>query len=223
MLEMYARAGKHEEAWKFVERRSINAIKGNILIPLLSNAGKMERATQILQLLLLDTKCSQVSLESFHSILHAYAQSSEPDALDNAYQIFRILCDDPVCKAAGVQPDVNTYNLIVTCFSNAVNSADGAAKANCVLDKILQASDAKSNERLWFLNIQACVNAGDVEQAKNLLETMRSSPTPPELLTYNEAPPHVEVNGLVSDPTQKNIWELESSAKAKPDVNPATS
>jgi hypothetical protein len=219
ILEMYARTGKYEEAWKFIERRSINSVKGNILIPLLSHAGWVERATQILRLLLLDTKSGQITLESFHAILHAHAQSSEPDALDKAYRIFRLLSDDPVCKASGVRPDITTYNLILTCFINAMNSADGAAKANCVLDEILQANDTEPNERSWFLNIQTCFDTEDTERATNLLETMRSSPTPSSSLhTDNETPLHLDANELTSELSQGKIWELISSTKAKPDV-----
>jgi hypothetical protein len=100
-----------------------------------------------------------------------------------------------------------------------MNSADGAAKANCVLDEILQANDTEPNERSWFLNIQTCVDTEDTERATNLLETMRSSPTPSSSLhTDNETPLHLDANELTSELSQGKIWELISSTKAKPDV-----
>ena len=134
------------------------------------------------------------TIKTFGTLMNAWAESSRPDAVDQAFAVLRLMNEDPKCIHLGLRPNTVIFSSLLKCLSNS-NGSDAGKKAVEILDEMecrYKAGDdnVKPNEIAFTLAIRTCLEVGDTERAEALMGRMEKSDAPPDVRTYIEIMHH---------------------------------
>jgi pentatricopeptide repeat protein len=225
-MDTYARCGKIDQVESVFENmENPGVVEYGVLIKAYGNAGKFNRATEVLQQLLLESRVPPV-VDLFTSLIDAWADSSQPDAAEQAFAIMRMMEEDEKCVELGVRPNVVTFSALLKCLA-ASTSSDACIKAEAVLDDMegrYCAGDtrAKPNQISYTLAMKACFRAGDLARADAIMRRMEASDTPPDLRTYSGILQHYSQLGTpaTAERTEQILAYMKELAKTNPLLQP---
>lgn len=168
----------HEAANKMSNRLNKSAYQLGILIKAFGKADKAEQATTAVREVL-ESSDTNLDTEVFISLLNAWAESSRPDSVDQAFSIFRIMDEHPKCRELGIRPTTGAFCALLGCLANS-NRKDAGQRAEMILNDFEQRHKAgddslRPNERAFTLAIEACLQAEDHERVNALLTRMEKS------------------------------------------------
>lgn len=179
MMEIYVCAGLDDEAEAFFNHGHLASVAScNLLIKSLEKADK---ATTALKKVLEEYR-GKPDLASFDALINVWAESSQPDGVDQAFSVLRLMKEDPDSDGnmkLGTRPDATTLRSLLKCLSKKTNK-DAGKKAVKILDEMescYQAGDKKlkPNEIFFDLAIKTCLQVGDTERAELLRDRMEKS------------------------------------------------
>ena len=74
-------------------------------------------------------------VETFNALIDAWAKSSYPDAVEQAFAVISIMEEDAKCLELGLRPDAITFSTLLKCLAASKSSYAGK-RAEDVLDDI---------------------------------------------------------------------------------------
>jgi hypothetical protein len=184
MLDIHVRAGKDEKIVELINGSDRTAVQMAILT---KSFGKDPvRDTQVLEVLLRDAHKS-LSFDMFNDILDAWAESTRPIAMEEAFKVFNLMENHPTSKELNIKATTRSFNALLKCLSKS-SEYDVARKADDLLDDMhrrYQAGDmsAKPDETSYGYAIKACLNVGDADRAIRFVQKMEKT-TSVSLETY---------------------------------------
>jgi hypothetical protein len=136
------------------------------------------RDTQVLQVLLRDAHKS-LSFDIFNDILDAWADSTRPIAVEEAFKVFDLMENHPTSKILNIRPTTRSFNALLKCLSKS-DKYDVGRKANDLLDDMHRRHEAgevaaKPDETSYSYAIKACLNIGDADRAIRFLQKMEKT------------------------------------------------
>ena len=226
MIDIYAHAGKLEQAEEMFETISMpNAVKYAMLVKAYAKSDRADRATEVVHRMLKDSLIDP-EINIFNSLIDAWAESSQPDAVDQAFKIFRLMEDNEKCVELGVRPDSISFGALLKCLA-ASSSGDTGRRAELVLDDMERRYRAgnphsKPSTIAYSLAIKACFRAGDLERADAVMKRMEMSDTPPVLRTYSDILNHYSRMGTpaAAERTEQIHDYMKDLAKSTPSLKP---
>jgi pentatricopeptide repeat protein len=162
---------------------------------LLKNYGKrnLPHAATKLFLERLYTRGFDVDVHAFNTILNVWSESSDHDALQQAFDLFSRLLTDSICKQRGIFPDDVSVSVMIKCISRSKSKQVGKI-LNGVLDLLILKNSEASEENRITLNvvlcnvaIKSCLDSGDWDTAIMILHRMKATKSlaDPDVRTYN--------------------------------------
>ena len=136
MMDIYARANLHDQAEAAVSDPTLlDPIPLCVLIKSMGKADRAEQATEVLKRTLLSEHGKPPTVEVFTTLINAWSESSQPNFVDRAFEVFRLLEEDPKCVALGLRPHVVTFSALLKCLSVSTLN-DAGEKAEMILDEM---------------------------------------------------------------------------------------
>lgn len=180
MLDIIANAGKLNAVQElFNQFQQPSAIHYGTLIKAYGNSDLANVGEKALFKMLNDDDCTP-SIEPFNCLINAWAISSAQDAVDRAYNILRVLHENPRCVQFGLQPDTITYASILKCLLHS-KSEKSAQRAEEILIQMERAFlegnvHVKPNMSSYHTAIKTCFNVHDFDRAGAILHRMEQQP-----------------------------------------------
>jgi pentatricopeptide repeat protein len=226
MMDIYARSGKLDQAESvFNTFRSPDAVKYRVLFKAYAMSKRADRATELFHRMLQESRVAP-DVGLFNSLISAWAESSQPDAVEQAFEIMRLMQENEKCLELGVRPDVKTFGALLKCLA-ASRRSDAGKRAENILDDMEGRSRAgdpymKPSEVVYNLAVKACFQAGDLERAEVILKRMENSDTPPNLRTYNDILQHYSQIGTPAsaERTDQILTYMKDLAKSTASLMP---
>ena len=205
MMDIYACAGKHDQVETLSKRVQLNVVQLNILIKSLGKAGKPDRATAILKSALVESRVKP-NIINFNTLIDAWAESSRPDAVAQAFEVLRLLNEDPKCMKNRPKTEHGHLQLITEVPFKVKQQRcwqESSRNLGCNGAPLPSGGQPCETRRdfLYTLAIKTCLRAGDAERAEALMGRMEQSETPPNIRTYNDILNHWS---QVGTPQQQN-------------------
>jgi len=226
MMDIYARAGMHDPVETMSKNRQLNVVQLNIMIKSLGKADKADKATAILKTVLTNSNVNP-TIETFGTLMNAWAESSRADAVDQAFAVLRLMTEDPKCIHLGLRPDTVVFNSMLKTFSNSKSKDSGKKVAEIMneMERRYKAGDNNVNPDVisFTLAIKACLQAGDADTAQLIMDRMEKSDTPPTIRTYNDILNNWANVGTLkaAERAEQILTHLKQLAKNKnPDLKP---
>jgi hypothetical protein len=161
----------------------MDATNLGILVKAYGKNDQPDRATNIVKRLLRDpVSCKILDIRVVNAVVHAWAESSKPDAFDHAYSFFRKVTSDPKCVEMGLRPDAYTYSCLLKCLLQC--SRDDAG--NIVLE-LIDEMEAKYEQGFvpdhvcYKTAIAVCIMNDLAHLAEVLIDRMSKAGFPPQL------------------------------------------
>lgn len=184
--------------------------------------GHPEMATPLLLSVLDSSGAVNVSPNAgtFARVISAWAESSLPQALEQATAVFRHLESHPVCVEARVRPTTVIYGSLLKCLSVS-KRPDSGKSAVAILDDMTSKSSSDATIRpdliVYTLVIKTCLHAGDTERFQEVWKRMQQSDTPPNVRTYSDVLNHYAETGTLAGARQAHqiLLEMKSNAAIK--------
>lgn len=125
---------------------------------------------------MLDNDNCKPSVEPFNCLINAWAISTAPDAVHRAYNVIRILHENPRCRQFGLQPDTISYASILKCLLRSKDT-NAAQRAEEIISEMERAylegnKHVKPNIASYHAAIKTCFNAHDFDRADALFLRM---------------------------------------------------
>lgn len=180
MMDISANAGKLNAVQElFNHFRQPNAIHFSTLIKAYGNCNLANVGENALFEMLNDDNCIP-SIEPFNCLINAWAVSLAPDAVDRAYNVIRILHENPRCIQFGLQPDTISYASVLKCLLHSKN-ANAAQRAEEIIIEMERAYlegniHVKPNVASYHTAIKTCFNVHDFDRADAILHRMEQQP-----------------------------------------------
>jgi pentatricopeptide repeat protein len=127
----------------------------------------------------------------FHSVVDAWASSTEPDALERAIEVLHLLETDPTCKAMDVQADTYVFNALLKCIVSS-RRPDAGPRAEEILNLMGRLHREGRHRHVrpdlvsFNIAIKACLLNHDMKRAEFLLSNMERMGILPDVRTYGE-------------------------------------
>jgi len=225
-MDIYSRAGKYDQVEMMSQSQQLDTVQLDILLKSLGQADRADRATAILKKVLSDSKVDPTT-ETFGTLMNAWAESSQPDAVDQAFAVLRLMNENPKCIQLGVRPNVIIFNSLLKAFAKS-NSEDAGNKAVEILDEMVRRyragdNNAKPSQTSFNIAIKTCLQVGDVERAELVMGRMEKSDAPPNIRTYSEILNHWSKVGTpeAAERAEQILMHMKQLAKMKnPDLKP---
>ena len=112
-MDIYARAGKHDQVERMSQRLQLDSVQLSILIKSLGKADKADRATAILKGMLGGESRVKPDAHIFILLVNAWAKSSQPYSLAQAYFVIQLMNEDLKCIQLGIRPDTVTFSALL--------------------------------------------------------------------------------------------------------------
>jgi hypothetical protein len=204
----------------------LDAINLNILIKALGINDQANRASDIVKRLIQNPIfCDVVNIRVISTVINAWAESSKPNAFDQALSFFRTVTTEPKYVEMGLRPDAVTYACLLKCLSQ--RPREDAGKIVLELIDEMESSndeDLKPNDVCYTVGIKVCLQNNLCKIAEALMERMTSAGISPDLRTYIEI-----LNYWSNVRTQESAERVEQIvdymkelAKSNPDLMPNT-
>ena len=147
----------------------MRCVLSNILI---QSLGKADKATAILKSVLADS-LGNPDIITFPTLINAWAETSLPDAVNQAFAVLRLLNEHPKYIELGIRPDTFTFSALLKCFSKS-NSKTAGKKAVKIADEMdcrykAGNKNVKPDDISFTLASKTCLRAGGAERAEALL------------------------------------------------------
>jgi pentatricopeptide repeat protein len=226
MMDIYARSGKLDQAESvFNTFRSPDAVKYRVLFKAYAMSNRADRATELFHRMLQESRVAP-DVGLFNSLISAWAESSQPDAVEQAFEIMRLMQENEKCLELGVRPDVKTFSALLKCLV-ASRRSDAGKRAENILDDMESRSRAgdpymKPSEVVYNLAVKACFQAGDLERAEAVMKRMVQSGTPPDIRTYSDILQHYSQIGTpaAAERAEQILAYMNDLAKSNPSLQP---
>ena len=226
IMDVYSRAGKCFEIKG--SQLAENNVPSSDLIMGLGKRGNLANAMRIFNLVLAENHLKP-TVQMFNELIHAWGKSPDPDAMDQAFEVYQRMSEHPKCTELLLKPDATTFRSLLYGLSKSKSTKHGGQKAVELLDEIerrYQAGDTsvKPDVVTYTLAIKACLQVDDVERAEAVLKRMEKSDTPPDVRTYSEILRYWSHIGTLEAAEQaetilmqlKQMAETEDPASIKP-------
>jgi pentatricopeptide repeat protein len=152
-------------------------------------------AFSVVQKLLRDTKVIP-DINVFNTLINAWAESSDPEATEQAFEVLRLIKEHPRCVQLNIVPNEVTYNSLLKCLSTTGThyqneiSNNTAEQAEAIVSEMEQCMNdpqrrMKPDAISYTMAIRACLRVNDTSRAELLLQRMELSDTQPNTITYN--------------------------------------
>lgn len=225
-MDIYAHDGQLERAEAvFAKTEKPNVFFYTVLIKAYGNCNQADRGAEVLQKLLQDSRV-EPTVDVFNSLVEAWAKSSRPDAVEQAFSVLLIMDENAKCLKLGIRPDVVSFNTLLKCIASSKRS-DSSKKAEAILDimdRRYLAGDklAKPDTISYNIAIKACFQSGDHERAEAVLRRMERSDTPPVVRTYSEILHHFVQVGTpaAAEKADRLLLSMKDLAKTSPSLKP---
>jgi hypothetical protein len=153
------------------------------------------KATELLMKLLATENHSQwrPDCSTFVTVLNAWAESSQPDAVEQAWAVFRLMEQHP-----NITADVMVFGALLKCIANS-NRPTAGADAEQLLEE-MRRRNIPPNVIIYNQAIAACYSAHDLSRAGRLVTQMEESPhlPSPDLRTYMESLQYFAKRGTIA-------------------------
>lgn len=191
MMDIYARARLCDKAEAIIDQLQHDPKSFPVLFKAYGKYNLAERASTVL-------KCSlqkphaKPDISAFNSLIDAWAQSTRPDALQQAFAVLRLIEEEPKCRELGIQPDKVTFGaLLKGVLLKSHDIDDAGIMAEAVLDEMdrlyLAGNEtAKPDSIAFTLVMKSCLQAGDMDRAESVMGRMEKSDALPTLRTCHE-------------------------------------
>jgi hypothetical protein len=158
----------------------------------MSKAERMvEEAETFLQQSLAD-ETSQLNLNMFNVLLLVYSRvsSKRPDAVQRAFNVFRLLQEHPKCREQQLCPDIDSFHSLLSCLFQS-NDTQYGQQAKDLLDDVERRhangeSHMKPSDIIYILTIKTNLMSGNVDVAEEVLSKMIQSGVVTEVSFINE-------------------------------------
>lgn len=158
----------------------------------MSKAERMvEEAETFLEQSLAD-ETSQLNLNMFNVLLLVYSRvsSKRPDAVQRAFNVFRLLQEHPKCKEQLLCPDINSFHSLLSCLFESNDNQYGQ-QAKDLLDDVERRlangeSQMKPSEIFYILTIKINLMSGNMDVAEEVLIKMIQSGIVTDVCFINE-------------------------------------
>jgi PPR repeat family len=228
-MNIYAHAGRADDVEGMMQKiDQRDPVKYSILV---RAYGKMDRAdlamTAVFSRMLNDPNVVPV-VHVFKELVESWAESSQRDAVEQAYSVFRLMEESELCQQHDVRPDSYMFGSLLKCVG-ASKRSDSGEKAIEILNDMENRSRETGNRELYpnqliyELALNVCFQGSqDLNSAQEVLKRMELSSTPPDLRQYNEALNNYSIVGSVdaaerAEKILMHIKELsQSNSRLKP-------
>ena len=178
-----------------------SAVQLSILIKAYGIADEADRATDVLKGVL-ESSDAALDAHVFITLINTWAESSQPDAIDQAAAVLRLMEEHPKCRELGIRPTTVAYCALLKCIAKS-NRKDAGKKAEGILNEMEQRyqegdEGVKPNELVFNLAIKANLQTDDLDSVDALLARMEKSGTKPSRRTYNNILEHWNAVGTVA-------------------------
>jgi tetratricopeptide (TPR) repeat protein len=232
MMDIYAHAGRVEDVERMMQ--TIDArdpVKYSILI---RAYGKIDRADLAMDAVFVrmmnDPHLKAPTVHVFKQLIEAWIGSSQNDAIEQAYSIFKRMDDNELCQQHNLRPDSFMYGALLKVIG-ASNHPNSGRVIIDILDDMMKRSEDTNNKDLipnaiiYNLALNACYQSSkDMDSAEAVLKRMETSNAPPDLRQYNETLNNYALIGSVvaaerAEQILDHIAELsKTNVQLKPNV-----
>jgi pentatricopeptide repeat protein len=227
-MDIYARCGKLDKVESLFENtKNPGIVKYGVLIKAYGNGGRVDVAMEVLHRMLQDSRV-EPNAKIFNSLINQWAESSRPDAVEQAFDVFRLMEKNEKCLELGVRPNVITFSALLKCLAASPRS-DAGERAEEILDDIERcyragAMHMKPNAITYTLAIKACFQAGDLARAEAVMKRMEQSDSPPDIRTYSDILQHYSQIGTpaAAERAEQILAYMNDLAKSDPSLKPNT-
>jgi hypothetical protein len=226
MMDIYARMHRFDQIQELSQKVELNATTLGILAKALGNTDQADRASDIVKHLLNNPIfCDVVNIRVISTVINAWAESSKPNAFDQALSFSRTVTTEPKYVEMGLRPDAVTYSCLLKCLSQRPREDAG----KIVLELIDEMEDnfdhgLVPNVTCYTTGIKVCLQNNLCKIAEALMERMTSAGISPNLRTYIEI-----LNYWSNVRTQESAERVEQIvdymkelAKSNPELTPNT-
>jgi PPR repeat len=213
LMDIYALAGQAKKAESlFQSIHRPNAVHYGLLIKAYGKSDQADLAVNLFMQLLEQNGRDQdgtlllPNVKVCTTLINAWAESTRPDAAEQALAIWNVMETHPSCVKAGIRSDTFTFNMLLKVFSanttvltetgtvGTMNSVSANAEFRCVqsefiLDEMERRykagqSNVRSNTFSYTLAIKTCIQTGDYNRAESVIERLEDR----LLFPYPESP-----------------------------------
>jgi len=220
MTDFYARAGEHHKAEMVSQRLPLNSVQLNISIKSLGKADNADKATDIMKRVLTESQVDP-SIAHFGTLMNAWAESSHPDAVEQAFAVLRLMNENPKCIELGIRPNTVTFNSLLKCISKSKSKEAGkwAVEVLDDMERRYKAGDnnAKPDQISFSIVIKTCLQVRDVERAETLMDSLENSDSPSDIRTYADIMNHWAKAGTpeAAERSEKILAHMKQLATTK--------
>jgi hypothetical protein len=190
LVDLLVRSGKLDEACTAAKNLLTPNQPCIFLVKELAKQNRQDEATELLHHFI---KYRRPTRQLFEAVIRAWAvessQQPRPEAAERAFTIFKTLKDYDGDDS--VRPDSSHFNALLKCLSTS-RDRDAGLTAQEVLDELEVRHYAGSDphtklEAVSFkYAVQACISAGDLMRAEQLLARTQEVGFPPGIELYNK-------------------------------------
>jgi hypothetical protein len=148
-----------------------------------------DKSTRLLKQMLEKDSLVIPQISSFNAVINAWAESTQPDNVEQGLSVYEMLKSNPVCKYYKLRPDRITFNSVIKVLST-MKDKDALRQVIDILDEMerrhREGEDVKPNPITYMLAIRTCFNVREFEQVDNLLSRMENSIEDLDIDTYTQ-------------------------------------
>jgi pentatricopeptide repeat protein len=224
LLDIYAKASAIDKTEKILQRFQLNPVQTSIL---LKCYGKTDpgKATAMLEETLINPS-SLISVENFHSVMNAWAESGLPDSYTNTTKLLNLMEHHPRCVDVGIRPNAQSFGILLKSLAAsgikerktlAINLLDEMERRHRMGEK-----NIAPNVICYALAIKSCTE--DFSACTGLLERMKQNHVPLHVRVYNEilllwSKIGTEDAVEKSEMILKEMWDISKrQSQCRPDV-----
>jgi hypothetical protein len=245
MIEIYSWSNQLDKAESFLKHPDFTVEWFNIILCALGKRNQASRATSILKNLLqrdepkqslldstgtvrssnVDPNPLPINIQTFTTVLHAWARSLRESAVAEAHGVFKLLKEHPKCLEMGIRPNTITYNTLLKCISHSKEKIAGKIAVR-VLNEMEQLEQTGNKEvapcvQSYTLAITACLQ-NNPDLAETLMKRMNKRGIAPNIVTYNVILKYWsrQQSRRAAERAEQILSELKTLAQTNPQVTP---
>jgi hypothetical protein len=228
LVDLMVRSGKLDEACTAAKKLIIPNQPCILLVKELAKQNRQDDATELLHHFI---KHRRPTRNLFEAVIRAWAadssQQQRPEAAERAFAIFKSLKDYDGDDA--VRPDSSHFNAVLKCLSTC-RDRDAGLTAQEVLDELEVRHYAGSDphtklEAVSFkYAVQACISAGDLMRAEQLLARKQEVGFPPGIELYNSILRHYGLKRQVwaAEKCDQLLYKLHKLSSSSRPISPSS-
>lgn len=224
LMDIYILSGNID---RFVISENPDEYECALLMRAYAKSGKVDEAKDLVHKMQ-NNPLNKPDTSIFNRLIYAWAESTRPDAVEQAFAILKLMDQDDKCLKLGIRPNIITFHGLLQCLAASKRGdAEAARRANAVLDdmecRYLAGDESvKPNKIAYTLALKICLRAGDLKSADAVMKRMEQSDTPPDVRTYSEILNHYSKIGTpaAAERTEQILAYMKDLAKANPLLKP---